>query len=162
QGGMKLIAAAKQHDPLIMVILFTAKEKVLDRSHALELGAFDCIEKNRAEDAAIEEIAIKAKVALRFRALALGEIDNQKQLATLARYFDPHILDAVRSNSALVKPQIRFVTLVFWDIRGFSQLCEDLKSSPELVYGFLVAYYKLASDAIFNNAGILDKFIGDG
>ncbi|MBI4651306.1 adenylate/guanylate cyclase domain-containing protein [Candidatus Desantisbacteria bacterium] len=56
----------------------------------------------------------------------------------------------------------RCSTVVFWDIRGFSALCEILKAHPTLIAGFLREYFKVASEVIFKHQGVLDKFIGDG
>jgi adenylate cyclase len=54
------------------------------------------------------------------------------------------------------------LTICFWDIRGFSKLCEILKAYPELVSEFLRDYFHAASEIIFSEHGVLDKFIGDG
>ncbi|MCU0287773.1 MAG: adenylate/guanylate cyclase domain-containing protein [Acidobacteria bacterium] len=54
------------------------------------------------------------------------------------------------------------LTIVFWDIRGFSWLCEILKAKPELIAGFLQDYFETAARVIFEHGGVLDKFIGDG
>ena len=54
------------------------------------------------------------------------------------------------------------VTIVFWDIRGFSRLCEILKAHPTLIAGFLRDYCEVAAQTIFKHNGLLDKFIGDG
>ena len=45
-SGMDIIQEARQLDPLVMTILFTAKEKSLDRYAAFDYGAFDVVEKN--------------------------------------------------------------------------------------------------------------------
>ena len=54
------------------------------------------------------------------------------------------------------------MTVVFWDIRGFSYLCEILKGHPTLIAGFLQEYCGVAARAVFSHGGVLDKFIGDG
>ncbi len=56
----------------------------------------------------------------------------------------------------------RTISICFWDIRGFSLLCETLKANPSLISGFLQDYFQLAAKTIFNFNGVLDKFIGDG
>src|SRR4051812_28458709 len=45
QEGMGMLREARRLDPLIMAILFTAKETSLDRFAALDYGAFDVVEK---------------------------------------------------------------------------------------------------------------------
>lgn len=65
QGGMTLLQEARKLDPLVMAILFTAKEKSLDRYGAFDYGAFDVVEKNIRGTAAVREINIKTRAALR-------------------------------------------------------------------------------------------------
>jgi class 3 adenylate cyclase len=51
---------------------------------------------------------------------------------------------------------------VFWDIRGFSLLCDSLKAHPTLISEFLQEYCEVGAKTIFEHGGVLDKFIGDG
>jgi adenylate cyclase len=162
QGGMQVLEDAKQRDPLIMVILFTAYEAKLDRYKAFELGAFDCIQKNVPGVIAREEINVKARAALRFRELTKREIEQMRRLTFLQRYFDPRVYSVIERDPSVLDLKRQTVTIAFWDIRGFSRLCEILKAHPTLIAGFLRDYSQSASEAIFANGGVLDKFIGDG
>ena len=58
--------------------------------------------------------------------------------------------------------QNKVLTIVFWDITGFSILCEKLIDHPELVAEFLREYLGVATKIIHEHMGIVDKFIGDG
>jgi class 3 adenylate cyclase len=62
----------------------------------------------------------------------------------------------------LVNMQNKILTLVFWDISGFSVLCEILKENTQLVVAFLKEYFSEANRIVHKNNGILDIFIGDG
>ena len=62
----------------------------------------------------------------------------------------------------LVNVQNKILTLVSWDISGFSVLCEILKENTQLVVAFLKEYFSEANKIVHKNNGILDKFIGDG
>jgi len=157
-----VLAQAKKKDALIMVILITAFEKKLDRYRAFELGAFDCVQKNVPGVIAAEEILVKIKAALRFRELAQQELGYQKRLAVLGRYFDPRVFGMIQQNPDLLNIRTGVITVCFWDIRGFSQLCEILKAHPTLISGFLKDYFQGAAEVIFEYNGVLDKFIGDG
>lgn len=53
-------------------------------------------------------------------------------------------------------------TVVFWDIYGFSLLCDILKDSLDSVADFLQDYYRTALDVVHNHNGEVDKYIGDG
>jgi len=146
---------ARAIDPLVMAILFTAKEKSLDRYAAFDYGAFDVVEKNIRGAAAHREINIKTRAALRYR-------EWSQRINFLRRYFDPRVFELIQKDSSLLALNKKILTIVFWDIRGFSKLCEILKAHGDLIAGFLSDYFDSAARAIFDNSGIVDKFIGDG
>ncbi len=162
QSGMEVLSRAKTRDPLMMVIMITAFEKLLDRYRAFELGAFDCVQKNTPGIIAAEEIYIKTEAALRFRELALQQIENERRLSFLRRYFDPRVFGILENTPEMLSVQNQTVSICFWDIRGFSKLCESLKAHPTLVAGFLQEFFKMAAEVIFDHHGVLDKYIGDG
>jgi len=154
-SGMNLLQEARKLDPLIMAILFTAKEKSLDRYAAFDFGAFDVVEKNIRGATAVREINIKTRAALRYR-------EWSQRINFLRRYFDPKVFETIEKQPSLLPIQLRTITICFWDIRGFSLLCEILKAHPTLVAGFLRDYCDAAATTIFEHSGVLDKFIGDG
>lgn len=155
QSGTDLVSAARKVDPSIMAILFTANEHNLDRYAAFAAGAFDVIEKNMRGVSASREISIKARAALESRERFL-------QLNFLRRYFDPQVFETIIRQPSLLELKSRHVAVAFWDIRGFSAICEILKDQPHLISEFLREYCELAARLIFENGGVLDKFIGDG
>jgi adenylate cyclase len=162
QSGMEVLRQAKLKDPLIMVILITAFEKNLDRYRAFDLGAFDCVQKNMPGVIAVEEILVKTQAALRFRDLAAEQVENQKRLTFMKRYFDPRVFGVIEKSPELLNIRTDTLTVCFWDVRGFSKLCETLKAHPSLIAGFLKEYFEEAANVIFDQHGILDKYIGDG
>jgi adenylate cyclase len=162
QSGMEVLRAAKQKDPLVMVIIITAFDEKLRRYQAYELGAFDCISKGTPGIKTADEIVFKTRNALQFRELALHQIENRERILFLKRYFDPGVFEVIEKNPDLLKPRSKIVTIVFWDIRGFSRLSEILKAHPTLIAEFLKEYFKAASGVIFEHRGVLDKFMGDG
>ena len=155
QSGMNILQEARRLDPLVMTILFTAKEKSLDRYAAFDIGAFDVVEKNIRGTAAVREINIKTKAALRFR-------EWSQRINFLRKYFDPKVFNVIEKDPSLLSIKRRILSIAFWDIRGFSRLCEILKAHPDLIVGFLKDYCELAARVIFAHNGVLDKFIGDG
>lgn len=155
RGGMNVLQEARRVDPLIMAILFTAKEKNLDRYAAFGYGAFDVVEKNIRGTSAVREINIKTRAALRYR-------EWSQRINFLRRYFDPKVFGVIEREPSLLAISRRTLTIVFWDIRGFSRLCDILKAHPDLIAGFLKDYCETAAKIIFANDGVLDKFIGDG
>ncbi|MEW6378224.1 MAG: adenylate/guanylate cyclase domain-containing protein [bacterium] len=155
QSGMNILQEARRLDPLIMAILFTAKEKSLDRYAAFDIGAFDVVEKNIRGTTAVREISIKTSAALRYR-------EWSQRINFLRKYFDPKVFDTIEKDPSLLSVRRRTLTIAFWDIRGFSLLCEILKAHSDLIAGFLKDYCEAAAKIIFDNNGVLDKFIGDG
>lgn len=155
QSGMELLKEAVRLDPLIMAILFTAKEKSLDRYEAFDYGAFDVVEKNILGAAAHREINVKTRAALRYR-------EWSQNVNFLRRYFDSKLLERILKDRSILAIKARTVTICFWDVREFSSLCEILKAHPELMAEFLRDYFEIAATTIFEHGGILDKFIGDG
>lgn len=154
ESGMNILQRARKLDPLIMSILFTAKEKSLDRYAAFDYGAFDVVEKNIRGTAAAREINIKTRAALRYR-------EWSERINFLRRYFDPKVFDIIEREPSLLAISQRTITIVFWDIRGFSRLCESLKAHPTLISGFLRDYCEMGAQTVFEHGGVLDKFVGD-
>jgi len=154
ESGMNILMEARKIDPLVMTILFTAKEKSLDRYAAFDYGVFDVVEKNIRGTAAVLEINIKTKAAILYR-------EWSQRINFLRKYFDPKVFDIIEKDSSLLSLSRKIITVVFWDIRRFSRLCESLKAHPDLIAGFLKDYFENAAKIIFEYGGVLDKFIGD-
>ena len=55
----------------------------------------------------------------------------------------------------------KLLTVVFWDIKNFSSLCDILKTHSTLHVPFLREFFELARNIICERSGILDKFLGD-
>ena len=154
-SGMSVLSIARELDPLVMSILFTAKEKSLDRYAAFDFGAFDVVEKNIRGKSAVKEINIKTRAAVQYRQWS-------QRINFLQKYFDPKVFNAIETDPSILDLASKTITIVFWDIRGFSRLCESLKAHPTLISGFLQEYCEIGARTIFKHNGILDKFIGDG
>ncbi|MCG8456512.1 MAG: adenylate/guanylate cyclase domain-containing response regulator [Holophagales bacterium] len=160
-GGIDVLEMAKAKDPFVMVIVFTAQEQELDRFEAYRHGAFDCVEKNLMGRAAWREISVKANAALDFRRQTVTRVETEKRLASLQRFFDARLLEAVERDPKALAVRGRLTTVAFWDIRGFSSLCHHLADQPDVLHGFLFDYYTTTTDIVFKHSGILDKYMGD-
>ena len=53
------------------------------------------------------------------------------------------------------------LTVVFWDIKNFSSLCDVLKTNSTLLVQFLREFFELARNIICAHGGVVDKFLGD-
>ena len=161
-SGIDVLHHAKKSDPFVMVIVFTAQEKELDRFEAYRHGAFDCVEKNIIGVQAWREISVKANAAISFRRLALSHVEDQRRIARLQSFFDPRVFQAIESDPGLLGIKMRKISVLFWDIRGFARICDELRDRPEVLRELMFDYYTAATEVIFQNRGIVDKFIGDG
>jgi class 3 adenylate cyclase len=56
----------------------------------------------------------------------------------------------------------KIITIVFWDIRGFSALCYSLEVNPILLTQFLKEFFDATTQIILKHGGVVDKFLGDG
>jgi hypothetical protein len=48
----------------------------------------------------------------------------------------------------------------FWDISGFSDMCNQFVTDPSTIILFLQKYFNEANRIIHKHNGILDKFMG--
>ena len=77
------------------------------------------------------------------------------------KYVGSEILDLIMSDpdSAMLKGTRSSATVVFTDVRGFTKYSESRE--PEAVVEALNEYFAIATQAIQEKGGYVDKFIGD-
>merc|ERR1719473_1541219 len=86
--------------------------------------------------------------------------EKKKMTSTLGRYLSGALVDQVLGSGADVLGGVRQkVTILFSDIRSFTTISEGM-DAVDLV-AMLNDYFTYELDPIFDNGGILDKFIGD-
>ena len=94
---------------------------------------------------------------------------DKKIVEVYRRFFDPYIVDLIENQRSLfydkksevVSLQTKNLTIVFWDLTGFSELFNLVQRQYEVTL-FLEQYFGLADQLIHRYNGILNKFIGDG
>jgi len=78
----------------------------------------------------------------------------------MKQFVAPDIFDKLLDEPAHLEPKISPVTILFTDIRGFTQLASTIP--PEELASLLNKYYfQPMSDIVSRHKGIVDKYIGD-
>jgi adenylate cyclase len=85
------------------------------------------------------------------------KLEAQRRL--LERMVSPAVLDQINPDTLQVGGKRVDLTILFADIRGFTPYSE--KQSPEKLVSVLNGYLAAAAEAVLNEEGTVDKFLGD-
>lgn len=86
----------------------------------------------------------------------------KRQREELTRFLSPQIAELITSTEGakLLEGHRAQITVVFFDIRGFTAFAET--AEPEEVLGILRTYQAAMGEIIFRSQGTLEHFAGDG
>lgn len=91
----------------------------------------------------------------------MGGLREREQLQDLfGRHTSPEVVEILMSQKKLLDGARKDVTILFSDIRNFTQMSERME--PEEVVALLNRYLDVMVGAIHDHHGRIDKFIGDG
>jgi len=96
-------------------------------------------------------------------AIVMEDLTEKKHLEAQRRLFEkmvsPAVIDQLDPNSLQLGGRRAEITVLFSDIRGFTAFSEE--SQPEELVSVLNQYLGAAADAVLNEEGTIDKFLGD-
>jgi adenylate cyclase len=96
-------------------------------------------------------------------AIVLDDMTERKKLEAqrrlLERMVSPAVLDQINPDSLQIGGQLRDITIMFADIRGFTSYSE--KQSPADLVAVLNRYLAAGAEAVLVQEGTVDKFLGD-
>jgi PAS domain S-box-containing protein len=95
-------------------------------------------------------------------AIVVNDLTEQRFIRdTFQRYVGPRVVQRLLSDPSMLNlgGERRVITTIFADVRGFTTFSEKL--DPERLVEILNVYLGLAADAVLNEEGTLDKFMGD-
>ncbi len=98
-------------------------------------------------------------VAFNSMTLELRKADMVRDM--FGKYIDPRIVKDLINQPQLkaYKGERQVMTILFCDMRGFTDLSEGV--TPDTLVTLLNRYFTLMSEAVLENEGVIDKFIGD-
>ena len=105
--------------------------------------------------------ATLALAARRSNNLLLSHASLERERTNLARYFSPNVVKELSKNDEPLK-QVRTqnVAVLFVDIVGFTAYADG--KNPEEIIRTLREFHGLMEHQVFEHAGTLDKYLGDG
>jgi adenylate cyclase len=105
-----------------------------------------------------DEVGDLAK-SFNFMAEELGQKEQMQK--SFGQYVSPEVVEMIMSNpeSSWLKGERRDATVIFTDIRGFTAYSETRE--PEQIVEALNEHFEIATRAILDHGGYVDKFIGD-
>ncbi|MFD1702033.1 CHASE2 domain-containing protein [Methylopila henanensis] len=88
----------------------------------------------------------------------------RKEIArAFGQYLAPELVERLARDPAALKlgGEVRVITVLFCDVRGFTSIAERLKDDPERLTSLVNRLLQPLSDAVFAEGGTIDKYIGD-
>lgn len=172
--------------PFIPIIMVTAKSDSRDVVSGLDAGANEYLTKPVEQTALIARVRSMLRIkalhdttqeqATRLEAQAeeleqwnrglearvAEQREELERLSQLKRYFSPQLSELIvtSGNESLIDSHRREITVVFCDLRSFTQFAET--AEPEEVMGVLREYHDAIGPLTFRYEATLEHIIGDG
>lgn len=146
--------AGKYRDtPIVFITTLDERESL---QQALDAGGDDFIHKP------VHAAILKARLSNLLQKVAyLKQVESMS--LSLRRYVSPRTEEMARAYAAsgvLPAPREQEVCVLFSDVRGFTELSQELE--PENLLHVLSEHLAAQVDLIYQHGGYVDKFAGDG
>ncbi len=94
---------------------------------------------------------------------AREEAQKREVRRAFAQYISPELVEQLAADTSRLNlgGQIRPMSILFSDIRGFTDLSEGLRDDPERLTAILNQYFTSMTDRILEYRGTIDKYMGD-
>lgn len=91
------------------------------------------------------------------------EGERREVRGAFARYLSPALVEQLAREPDRLKlgGELRYMTFLFSDIRGFTALSERYKSDPAALTSLINAFLTAMSEEILKRQGTIDKYMGD-
>lgn len=99
------------------------------------------------------------RVSQSFNDMAAGLALQEKYRSVLNAVADRAVAERLIENREVLSGELREVTMLFCDIRGFTALTEHM--SPHEVIELLNEHMTALTEISYSHGGIVDKFVGD-
>ncbi len=160
-NGLEMIERIRK-DPALQgtpIILLTAKVDDETRLEGAEQGADAYLSKPFNDRELLAEV--RNLLALKSNERKVAQLNRYLTESVLQRFLPPSLVKKANEGNLQLdlRPEPRLVTILFSDIVGFTQLSNTLRSRR--IAELLNEYLETMTQAIFNNGGTVDKFMGD-
>ncbi len=165
--GQEVLHRIKEHPEwrATPVIMISGRKDMDGIVHCIEAGADDYLFK--PFNPVLLQARIKAGIERKRwhdrEELYRQQLERNEKFirATFGRYLSDEIVTELleRPEGLKLGGDLREVTIMMSDIRGFTNLCENLE--PEQVVSLLNRYLGTMAEIIFDYQGTIDEFLGD-
>ena len=108
-------------------------------------------------------ICLTSYLIITFFNFLFTELERSKVRTAFSQYLAPEMVSRLAESSESLKlgGEKKNMTFLFSDIRGFTAISESYKSNPEELTELVNNLLTVLSNEILDNAGTIDKYMGD-